>query len=234
MPEGMAYDEKDSLWKDIYLTSGTGVNTASVYGATISDNRNWMDFVDDLGNVGKKLLDDIEFQLGASGSNEGTNIAGSADPVTTGGHTDTAGRRMISAIGLEDCCGVEWQWLRDQGYRADGFSHSHTQTILYKSTATGDALYKDGADSAPNAALASGVDETIAGNATDPTPAFSWKDQTGGKGQLYTQGTYGDVKLLAGAGWSDGSVCGSRARRADDFRWSAGSGIGGRGRCSLE
>ncbi len=234
MPEGMAYDEKDGLWKDIYLISGNGVNTASVYGGTISDSRNWMDFVDDLGNVGKKLLDDIEFQLGANGSNEGTNITGSADPVTTGGHVDTAGRRMISWIGLEDCCGVEYQWLRDQSYRADSFAHTHTQNILYKATATGDALYKDGADSAPNAALASAANETITSNSTEPAPAFTWKDEAGGKGQLNTQGLYGDIKLLAGASWNKGTNCGSRARNAYHYRWDATSYIGGRGRCASE
>ena len=41
------------------------------------------------------------------------NIAGSNDPGTTGGHKDTAGRRMISNYGVEDCCGVLWQWTKD-------------------------------------------------------------------------------------------------------------------------
>ena len=60
-----------------------------------------------------------EFQMGAKGSNEQTNIQGSSDPNTTGGHVDTAGRRMISNIGLEDCCGVLWQFAMDLGF-ADG------------------------------------------------------------------------------------------------------------------
>ena len=102
------------LWVDIYLTSGTGASTLSVNGGTISDNRNWMDFVDDYGSVGKRMLSDPEFQLIAAGSNEETNIAGSAASVTTGGHSDTASRRMISNIGCEDCCGVIGQWLSDQ------------------------------------------------------------------------------------------------------------------------
>lgn len=57
-----------------------------------------------------------EFQMGAKGSNEQTNIKGSSDPNTTGGHVDTAGRRMISNIGLEDCCGVLWQFSMDLGF----------------------------------------------------------------------------------------------------------------------
>jgi hypothetical protein len=78
-----------------------------------------MDHVDDLAAVNKRLLDDGEFQKIAAGGNEETNIAGSADPGTTGGHIDTAGRRMISAIGCEDCAGVMYQWLSDQSFRSD-------------------------------------------------------------------------------------------------------------------
>jgi len=116
---GMVYDSGTGIWVDIYLTSGTGASTLSVNGGTISDTRTWLDFVDDGHAVGKRLLTDEEFQSIAAGSNEETNIAGSADPVTTGGHSDTAGRRMISNIGCEDCCGALFQWLIDGGYRYD-------------------------------------------------------------------------------------------------------------------
>jgi len=118
-PEGMVWCPSANIWVDIYLQSGTGTTTASAYGATITDTRTWMDHVDDLGAVGKRLLDDAEFQLIAAGGNEKTNIQGSADPGTTGGHVDTAGRRMISSIGCEDCVGAMWQWLSDQSYRSD-------------------------------------------------------------------------------------------------------------------
>ena len=229
-PEGMVYSEKAGIWVDIYLQSGTGSNTASVYGGTITDSRNWMDFVDDLAAVGKQLLSDAEFQIIAQGSNEETNISDSADPVTTGGHSDTAGRRMISNIGCEDCCGAMWQWLRDQSYRLDGQSHTHTQTITHKETATGSAIYKDQAESTPNAVLGSGADETITGNATDPTPSWSWYNLPGGKGSLYKQGSYGDVKLLAGGSWHHGTFCGSRSRNTGNYRWDTSSNIGCRGR----
>jgi hypothetical protein len=112
----MTWCENANIWVDIYLQSGTGDTTASAYGATITDTRNWMDFVDDLGAVGKRLLNDGEFQKIAAGGNEETNIAGSADPGTTGGHSDTAGRRIVSAIGCEDCAGVMYQWLSDQSH----------------------------------------------------------------------------------------------------------------------
>jgi len=119
-PEGMVYSEGINKWVDIYLASGTGSSTASVYGGTISDTRNWSDFADDGGAVKKRMLDDDEFQLIAAGSNEETNITGSSDPGTTGGHVDTASRRMISNIGVEDACGVMQQWLRTQTYYPHG------------------------------------------------------------------------------------------------------------------
>jgi hypothetical protein len=110
---GMTYHAGLGAFVDIYMVSGTGASTTSVYGATISDTRSQYDFVDDLAAVKKRLCFDHEFTAAAYGSNEGTSITGSTDPNTTGGHSDTAGRRMISNIGCEDCCGVEWQWLND-------------------------------------------------------------------------------------------------------------------------
>ena len=125
-PAGMAWCDQAKLWVDIYLQSGTGASTASVFGGTITDTRTWNDHVDDLSAVGKVLLDDGEFQVVAEGSNQKTNITGSVDPVTTGGHVDTASRRMVSNFGLEDCCGVMFQWLRDQSYRNDDASYLGT------------------------------------------------------------------------------------------------------------
>jgi hypothetical protein len=118
-PHGMTFDEGINKWVDIYLASGTGAGTASVYNAAIKDTRDWMDFVDDGHAVRKQLLSDEEFPSVAAGSNEETNNAGSVDPVTTGGHSDTAARRMISNIGCEDCTGVMDQWLRGQSAMYD-------------------------------------------------------------------------------------------------------------------
>ena len=121
-PEGMTWCEEANIWVGIYLVSGTGINTASVNGGTISDTRNWMDFVGDLGAVGCRLPTDQEFQLFAAGSNEETNITGSADPGTTGHHLDTAGRSMVSNCGCFDCCGVVYQWLSDQSFQIGGLT----------------------------------------------------------------------------------------------------------------
>ena len=142
-PAGMVWSEEAQIWVDIYLASGTGGSTASVNGGTISDTRNWMDFVDDFGAVKKQLLDDSEFQLIAAGSNEETNISGSADPVTTGGHSDTASRRMISNIGCEDCAGALNQWLKDQSYRLDGADFAAAKTwAWYDLPGSKGSLYK--------------------------------------------------------------------------------------------
>lgn len=121
---GMVYDSQIDLWVMVYLQSGTGTSTRSANGATITDTRMWYDHADDCMAVGCFLPDNQEFQSFSRGANQETNITGSADPGTTTGHTDTAGRRMISDIGCEDCCGVMWQWLRDQTYRYDSATWS--------------------------------------------------------------------------------------------------------------
>jgi hypothetical protein len=116
-PEGMARS-LDGQWVDIYLPSWDGTKLVSLYGGTVADGGNgWhtYKFEQRFGMIGKKLIRQTEFVVASLGSNQGTNIAGSADPGTTGGHTDTAGRRMISDIGCEDMCGAYWQWSRDPG-----------------------------------------------------------------------------------------------------------------------
>ena len=204
--EGMVYVEPLDEWVDIYLASGIQSATVSTYGGTISDTRNWMDFVDDGKKVKKQLLRDSTFQTAATGSNEETNITGSTDPVTAGGHTDTVGRRMISNYFLEDCCGALWQWLDENSYRFDGATiHTHSVTV------SGDA-------------------QTVtSGNASaDVAPAWAWYDNAGSRGSLYIQGTYGQVKLRAGGSWTHASYAGSRARIAYYFRWNVGTDIGAR------
>jgi len=111
--DGMIYDYDTDSAIDIYLQSGKGRNTKSVYGGTTTRSREPINHQADMNAVGKKLLTDHQFLSCALGSNEKTIIAGGAEAsvVTTGGHVDTASRRMISFIGCEDCCGAVWQWL---------------------------------------------------------------------------------------------------------------------------
>ena len=63
-------------------------------------------------------------------------------------------------------------------------------------------------------------------------PVFAYYTLSGSQGSLYRQGDYGDVKLLAGGAWNNGSYCGSRCRAASYYRWDTSAGIGGRF-CSL-
>ncbi|MBQ9206852.1 MAG: hypothetical protein IJ158_09085 [Treponema sp.] len=119
-PEGMVYDVDTDIAVDVYLQSGKGRNTASEFGGAVTNYREHQNHQDDMRHVRKRLLRDHEFSSIAAGSNETTNIKGSSNPVTTGGHIDTDERRMISFIGCEDCCGVFWQWLEETS--ADGDS----------------------------------------------------------------------------------------------------------------
>ncbi|MEE8484223.1 MAG: hypothetical protein V3S46_06455, partial [Nitrospinota bacterium] len=184
--DGLVYDEGTNLWVQIYLASGTGSSTASVYNATISDIRDWMDFNDDGAAIGMRLLHDHEFQSIAAGSNEETNISGSSNPGTTGGHSDTASRRMISDIGCEDCVGVTAQLLL-----------------------TSSARLSDGT-------------------------ASGWYDLPGAKGSIFSYGTskYGNTQLSAGGDYNDTERCGSRSRKALNYRWYTSTGLGGRFACA--
>lgn len=112
-PEGMFYDDVNDVWVDIYNQSGTGANTKSVYGGTRTNTRMHFDFVNDMRSVKKTLLHDEEFYSASKGSNQKTAVAGAKQPTpdTTGGHSDTAGRRMISDKGAEEMCGLQWQHL---------------------------------------------------------------------------------------------------------------------------
>jgi len=79
--------------------------------------------VERFAEIEKRLPTQAEFMALAIGSNQETNISGSADPGTTGGHSDTASRRMISNIGCEDCAGALWQWVNETG--SDGGAASY-------------------------------------------------------------------------------------------------------------
>ena len=111
--DGQVYDKDIDSFIDIYLQSGIGLNTRSKYGATHTVSRTQGNHMVDMRQVGKKLLSDGEFESASIGSNQTTNIQDSADKTTVGGHVDTANRRMISAIGVEEMCGYLWQWTRD-------------------------------------------------------------------------------------------------------------------------
>lgn len=119
-PEGyvyVGYNNQD-VWESIYLLSWDGTKLVSKFGGTTADGTSakpWHGelFSEALAKQNCRLPWRDEFVWAARGCNEQTNIKGSADVTTTGGHVDTAGRRMISNVGCEDTCGFLWQWLRD-------------------------------------------------------------------------------------------------------------------------
>ena len=113
--DAMVYEPTLGVAIDVYLQSGKGNGTRSLFGASTTRSRPQISHEADMLAVGKRLLSDEEFQAAALGSNEKTSIQGTVEASiqTAGGHVDTASRRMTSAIGCEDCCGGVWQWLRD-------------------------------------------------------------------------------------------------------------------------
>lgn len=121
--EGMVYSGFDEF-VDIYLPSVSAGELVSINGGTIADGTSAeafhaYKFDQWFARIGKKPIASLEFVLASLGANQSTNITGSADPVTTGGHVDTASRRMISNIGCEDMCGALLQWGREQGATND-------------------------------------------------------------------------------------------------------------------
>lgn len=183
--EGLAYDEVSECWLSIYQLSWDGTKLVSVYNGVIADGtstKKWHGeaFIEQLMNQKMRLPWRHEFQMAAKGSNEGTGIKNAADPNTTGGHVDSNNRRMISNIGLEDCCGCSWQWAMDLGF-AGGSGWN-------------DSVYNSSVDS-----------------------------------QRYGQ-SYGTLyRLLLGAHWDDGSICGSRSVICDNGSSDVSSHCSARG-----
>ena len=141
--EGMVYSPETHMWYDIYLASWDGSKLVSTFGGITADGASAKKFHGEMfaecaGQINKELISRDEFIVVAKGSNERTSIHGSADVGTTGGHVDTANRRMISNIGLEDCCGFLWQWCKQSG-SANGSSGWTNST--YNSNVDGSENY---------------------------------------------------------------------------------------------
>jgi len=140
--EGMVFDPDTKLWWDIYLESWSGSLPQSKYGAVHMTGASTYPahgekFAELASLVHKRLPDRDDFICVAKGSNENTNITGSTDQSTVGGHVDTSNRRMISNIGLEECCGYLWQWVRTSN--ANG--SSNWQSTTYASAVDGAKSY---------------------------------------------------------------------------------------------
>lgn len=113
--EGMVYVEDVDIWVDIYLASYDGTQLCSVFGGECADGTSTVKFHGEKFNaefakIKKFNIPRDKFVIAAWGSNNRTAITGAKDHGTTGGHVDTANRRMISNYGIEDMCGFMWQW----------------------------------------------------------------------------------------------------------------------------
>ena len=142
--EGMVYSPETHMWYDIYLASWDGSKLVSTFGGITADGASSKPFHGEMfaecaGQINKELISRDEFIVVAKGSNERTAIHGAADAGTTGGHVDTANRRMISNIGLEDCCGFLDQWCKQSG-GANG-SGGWTTNSTYNSGVDGSLTY---------------------------------------------------------------------------------------------
>jgi hypothetical protein len=208
-PEGMVYIPSLDFWCDIYLTSGVGANTKSVYQGAITRNRQYIDFVEDMFCAKKELLDDGEFAAAMLGSNEGTAVNGLSEAAATdggaGGRVDTNDRRMISIYGIEEGC-----WSLTQLLRTTSAAGRFGQIYMQLTT---EPTY--------------GLQPSTGGDVYGPY------DQSGGDGNFTSQkgkvwGIVGAVQ--AGGCWMYPVGNGSRARFANISRSHAGPSITARGR----
>ena len=219
-PEGMVWDGHE--WVDIYLASWNGSVLVSAYGGVICDGESSKKFhgelfAEEFAKVNKHLPSRDDFVAFAKGSNEMTNINGNADPNTTGGHTDTAGRRMISNIGCEDCCGVLWQWTSN----LDGHPNSY-----YLDT-TGKHM-----QGSPNETA-----QTSSAQGEHWLYGYKWQDDGRSTTNVTIDGVmnlYGKsfgviTRALVGGAWDNGSACGSRSVRLVGLSSFRGGHFAGRG-----
>lgn len=203
-PEGMVWESGIGKWVDIYLPSYSNGKLQSVYDGVVADGESsekfhGLKFVEEFGKIGKRLLTWDEFMVVAKGSNEGTNIKGTADPNTTGGHVDTASRRMISHGGLEDCCGAYWQWS------ATVFEHY--------AVAKNEVSYYDGTNT------------YMQGYAWDYASIYNSVVDS----QKYGNANGLVRRAILGGGWGSGAACGSRGVGCANVASRAGGAFSARG-----
>ena len=124
-PEGMAFIDGMNIWMGIYLLSSSGtvsnrqlttINNGVIADGTSTITWNDFDFIETLGKQRMRLPSDDELTVATQGNPQAVAISGAADPNTTGGHISTSNVRLISNYGIEDGCGVMWQWTRGYFY----------------------------------------------------------------------------------------------------------------------
>ena len=220
--EGMVF--VNGVWVDIYLAGWDGTKLVSQYGATVADGSNGASAADADGGfsgesfaeyatyVGKSLIDRQTFMAAAEGSNQKTTVSGSADPVTTGGHVDTNGVRMISNYGCEDCCGAYWQYtceLADSG--AIWYDALNSNAVLQ----TADVFYTSAKQINNRIGFREeSVWEQSRSKLNTMPSAYGNASKGSGRGAAYSTLLR---RRLVGADWASGIRCGTRSIKSDDL-----------------
>lgn len=151
-PRAMAYVRETDTWVDIYNASGDIASPETRFGGVRLRLMAQTEFEVGFGNVGKRLLSADDFLFAARGSPAGVTVNQNTDygvwfgmrsvfdgsyytryadngADTTGGHSSTDSKRLLSDIGCEEMCGLQNQWLR---VRPDGVSESLTDNYNYE------------------------------------------------------------------------------------------------------
>ena len=118
--DGMVYNSLNDMWISIYLLSLKDNHPASVFNGVILDGASspkyhGLKFSEELSKLNQRLPYLHEYFNAFAGIWENVAIQGAKDPNTTGGHVNSAGHRIVSHIGCEDCAGVLWQWSNNYG-----------------------------------------------------------------------------------------------------------------------
>lgn len=134
-PRAMAYVRETDTWVDIYNASGDIANPETRFGGVRLRLMTQTEFEVGFGNVGKRLLSAEDFLFASRGSPAGVTVNQNPDygiwfgvkkvsegggvytyadndADTTGGHSSTDSKRLLSDIGCEEMCGLQNQFLR--------------------------------------------------------------------------------------------------------------------------
>lgn len=208
--EGMVWIPQIGLWADIYDGSWNGSKLVSVYNGvpvtgTSSKAMHGIMMAEEYGLINKRLPTYDEFIVAAKGTPEGSHISTDASPSGTGGHIDKSSRRIISNYGLEDCCGVLWQW---SSTLAENYLRSGGNATTYRGSSwNGSNYYLDNYEWQDIPVYNSTVDSVKRGSCS------------GLLRRLFFGGSYGGTV----------ADCGSRAVHAHAFGARLAAYIGGRG-----